>query len=228
MNVYLWNCFFAMITNVAIVEDKSGVRENWARLINSAAGFSCPWTFNSAEAALKSLPSCHPDVVLMDIHLPGMSGIECTLRLREILPATQVLVVTIYDDAEKIFEALKAGASGYLLKTTPPTELLQAIRDITHGGAPMTGGIARKVIEAFRQPSPASPVTANLTPRETECLKLLVEGFSNKEIADKMNVTADTVHAHLKSVYEKLHVRSRVEAAAAYLRSEHGSVGQIR
>lgn len=215
-----------MTINVAIIEDKTGVRENWARLINSAAGFSCAWTFNTAEAALKSLPSHHPDVVLMDIHLPGMSGIECTWRLKEILPATQVLVVTIYDDAERIFEALKAGASGYLLKTTPPTELLQAIREITRGGAPMTGGIARKVIEAFRQPAPRSAVTTNLTPRETECLRLLAQGFSNKEIAVKMEVTADTVHAHLKSVYEKLHVRSRVEAAAAYLNSERGPVAR--
>jgi DNA-binding NarL/FixJ family response regulator len=211
-----------MTIKVAIVEDKPGVRENWARLINSAEGFSCTLTYASGEAALKSLPANQPDVVLMDIHLPGISGIACTARLKQLLPSTQVLIVTVYDDAEKIFEALKAGASGYLLKTTPPTELLQAIRDITRGGAPMTGEIARKVIEAFRQPAPAASVTTNLTPRETECLRFLSQGFSNKEIAVKMDVTADTVHAHLKSVFEKLHVRSRVEAAAAYLQSERG------
>ena len=217
-----------MTIKVAIVEDKDGVRENWARLINGAPGFSCHWTFSSAEAALKSLPSNQPDVVLMDIHLPGISGIECTARLKQLLPLTQVLVVTVYDDVEKIFEALKAGASGYLLKTTPPAELLQAIQEITHGGAPMTGEIARKVIEAFRQPAPASTVTTSLTSREIECLRLLVQGFSNKEIATQMNVKADTVHAHLKSVYEKLHVRSRVEAATAYLRSERGPAGKPR
>lgn len=210
-----------MTIKVAIVEDKAGVRENWARLINSAPGYACAWTFGSAEAALKALPLHHPDVVLMDIHLPGMSGIECTARLKQLLPATQVLVVTVYDDTEKIFEALKAGASGYLLKTTPPSELLRGIWEVTHGGAPMTGEIARKVIEAFRQPARGATPTSGLTPRETECLRLLAQGFSNKEIAVKMDVTADTVHAHLKSVYEKLHVRSRVEAAAAYLREPH-------
>lgn len=211
-----------MIIKVAIVEDKAGVRENWARLINTAEGFSCVLTFDSGEAALKALPAQQPDVVLMDINLPGMSGIECTARLKQLLPSTQVLVVTVYDDADSIFEALKAGASGYLLKTTPPTELLQAIRDIIRGGAPMTGEIARKVIEAFRAPAPATSVTVNLTPRETECLRLVAQGFSNKEIAVKMDVTADTVHAHLKSVFEKLHVRSRVEAAAVFLKAERG------
>lgn len=208
-----------MPIKVAIVEDKSGVRENWSRLIAAAEGFQSVGAYESAEAALKALPECRPDVVLMDIQLPGMSGIECAARLKQKLPGTQILIVTVYDDAERVFEALKAGATGYLLKTTPPAELLASISSVTAGGAPMTGGIARKVIESFHRPAPPGIETSNLTPREEECLRLLAQGYSNKEIAARLGVVVDTVHAHLKSVYEKLHVRSRVEAAAKYLRA---------
>lgn len=203
---------------VAIVEDSAGVRENWARLINAAAGFKCVGLFASGEAALKALPALRPDVVLMDINLPGMSGIECTARLKELLPDTQILMVTVHGDNERVFAALQAGASGYLLKRTRADELLEAISEVMRGGAPMTGEIARMVIASFRRPAPA-PDAARLTPREEEILALLTQGYSNKEIADRLSVSFDTVRTHLRHVYEKLHVRSRTEAATKYLRA---------
>lgn len=203
---------------VAIVEDSAGVRENWARLINAAPGFKCVGLFSSGEAALKALPALRPDVVLMDINLPGISGIECTARLKEQLPQTQILMVTVHGDNERVFAALQAGASGYLLKRTRADELLEAITEVMRGGAPMTGEIARMVIASFRRPAPA-PDAARLTPREEEILALLTQGYSNKEIADRLSVSFDTVRTHLRHVYEKLHVRSRTEAATKYLRA---------
>jgi DNA-binding NarL/FixJ family response regulator len=161
----------------------------------------------------------------MDIQLPGMSGTECASRLKEKFPAMQILIVTVYNDANRIFEALQAGASGYLLKTTPPAELLAAIKGVMGGGAPMTGEIARRVIDSFRKPITASPAPAGLTQREEECLRYLAQGYSNKEIAAQMRVATSTVHAHLKSVYEKLHVRSRVEAATKYFKSRNAETG---
>ncbi|MCX8090783.1 MAG: response regulator transcription factor [Verrucomicrobiae bacterium] len=208
-----------MIT-VAIVEDSAGVRENWARLINAASGFKCVGTFASGEAALKALPSLRPDVVLMDINLPGLSGIECTARLKELLPETQILMVTVHGDNERVFAALQAGASGYLLKRTRADELLEAISEVMRGGAPMTGEIARMVIASFRRPASTPGLeAARLTPREEEILALLTQGYSNKEIADRLSVSFDTVRTHLRHVYEKLHVRSRTEAATKYLRA---------
>jgi DNA-binding NarL/FixJ family response regulator len=163
----------------------------------------------------------------MDIQLPGMSGIECTARLKPLLPGTQFLMVTVYEDAERIFEALKAGASGYLLKTTPPKELLAAITEVVRGGAPMTGEVARKVIAAFQQPTSSTAEAVPLTERETEVLKLLSQGYANKEIADKLSVSYDTVRAHLKHTYEKLHVRSRTEAVAKYLKAQPSAPPQV-
>jgi DNA-binding NarL/FixJ family response regulator len=185
--------------------------------LETAQGFRCVGACVTAEEALASLPRSKPDVVLMDIHLPGISGIECTLRLKQLLP--EVLIVTVCSDADRVFEALKAGASGYLLKSTPPSEFLAAISDVTNGRAPMTGEIARLVIESFRQPAPPTPESVGLTQREEECLRLLARGASNKEIAQKMGVSASTVHFHLKSIYNKLHVRSRTEATLRYLQS---------
>jgi DNA-binding NarL/FixJ family response regulator len=211
-----------MAIKVAIVEDKAGVRENWVNLIEGAPGFRCVGAFDTAEGALKELPQTRPDVVLMDIHLPGISGIECTLRLKQLLPETQVLIVTVYNDADRVFEALKAGASGYLLKSTPPREFLAAIADVTHGRSPMTGEIARLVIESFRRPDPPTPESVGLTEREEECLRWLARGSSNKEIAQRMGVSASTVHFHLKSIYHKLHVRSRTEATLRYLQTKPG------
>lgn len=207
------------LIKVAIVEDKAGVRENWASLITAAPGFRCVAACESGEAALDELPRCEPDVVLMDVHLPGISGIECTLRLKQLLPEVQVLMATVYSDSDRVFEALKAGASGYLLKSTPPKELLAAIADVTHGQSPMTGAIARLVIESFRQPAPPTPENVGLTEREEECLRLLARGASNKEIAQRMGVSVSTVHFHLKGIYHKLHVRSRTEATVRYLQS---------
>jgi DNA-binding NarL/FixJ family response regulator len=204
---------------VAIVEDKAGVRQNWAKLLETSPGFRCVAACDNAEEALETLPGSRPDVVLMDIHLPGMSGIECTVRLKQSLPETQVLIVTVCSDADRVFEALKAGASGYLLKSTPPKEFLAAIADVTNGRAPMTGEIARLVIESFRQPTPPTPESVGLTQREEECLRLLARGSSNKEIAQRMGVSGSTVHFHLKSIYQKLHVRSRTEATLRYLQS---------
>jgi DNA-binding NarL/FixJ family response regulator len=208
-----------MSIKVAIVEDKAGVRDNWANLLESSPGFLCVGTFETGEEALAKLPRSRPDVVLMDIHLPGITGIECTLRLKQQLPETQVVIVTVYTDADRVFEALKAGASGYLLKSTPPTEFLAAIREVTQGHAPMTGEIARLVIESFRKPAPHAPEDVGLTQREEECLRYLARGLSNKEIAQRMGVSASTVHFHLKGIYQKLHVRSRAEATLRYLQS---------
>ena len=212
------DCTDSMAIKVAIVEDKTGVRQNWARLINAATGFRCVATCASGEDALLTLPQARPQVVLMDIQLPGISGIECAARLKPLLPAAQILIVTIYEDADRIFEALKAGASGYLLKTTPPNELLAAIAEVHRGGAPMTGEVARKVIAVFQRPPPGTATEdVRLSKRETEVLALLSQGYANKEIADRLAVSYDTVRAHLKHTYEKLHVRSRTEAVAKYL-----------
>jgi DNA-binding NarL/FixJ family response regulator len=206
-----------MNVKVAIVEDNAGVREGWAKLIAAEPGFRCVDTCETAEVALRRLPACQPDVVLMDINLPGMSGIECTAHLKALLPQAQILMVTVYADTEHVFEALKVGASGYLLKCTDPGELTRSIADVMRGGAPMTGQIARLVIETFRQPSrsPAS-LEAQLTARETEILEHLSRGYANKEIAARLGTSTETVRVHVRHIYEKLHVHSRTEAAAKY------------
>jgi DNA-binding NarL/FixJ family response regulator len=212
-----------MRIKVALVEDTRGIRESWARLIDGAPGFQCVCTCGSGEEALKKLPSVMPDVVLMDINLPGISGIECTTALKQRLPKLQILIVTVHADNDRIYAALQAGASGYLLKRTTSAELLQAISDVTRGGAPMTGEIARKVIASFRRPAPVAVKDAGLTPREEEILALLTQGYANKEIADILSVSFDTVRTHLRHIYEKLHVRSRTEAATRYLRAAEAS-----
>jgi DNA-binding NarL/FixJ family response regulator len=180
----------------------------------------------TGEDALKRIPPLQPDVVLMDINLPGMSGIECTARLKERLPQTQILMVTVHGDNDRVFAALQAGASGYLLKRVTPSELLEAIADVIRGGAPMTGEIARKVIDSFRRPVSVLVEAAKLTRREEEILGLLTQGYSNKEIADRLSVSFDTVRTHLKHIYEKLHVRSRTEAATKYLRTTERAAAQ--
>lgn len=192
-------------------------------MINASAGFRCAGTYASGEEALKEIPLIQPDVVLMDINLPGISGIECTARLKQRLPRVQILVVTVHADNDRVFSALQAGASGYLLKRTGATELLEAIQDVTRGGVPMTGEIARKVIASFRRPAPVPMEDARLTPREQDILVLLTQGYANKEIADRLAVSFDTVRTHLCHIYEKLHVRSRTEAATKYLRATEGA-----
>jgi DNA-binding NarL/FixJ family response regulator len=198
--------------NVAIVEDEDEVREGLAVLINGSEGFRCIQTYSSAESALPEILKNKPDVVLMDINLPGMSGIECISKLKASRPDLPIMVLTVYDDDEKIFESLRAGASGYLLKKTPPTKLLEAILELHNGGSPMSSSIARKVVEAFQTMGPSSEETQNLSKREQEILCFLAKGYRYREIADTLFISIETVRTHLRNIYEKLHVRSRSEA----------------
>jgi len=204
------------MTNVAIVEDDWAVRENLATLISKAPGFSCVATCESAEEALLRLPGLAPDVVLMDINLPGKDGISCVATLREVLRNTQVIMLTIEEDSEKVFESMKAGATGYLVKHVSPQEILEAVAEVHRGGAPMSSHIARKAVTAFRQPTIAVGEETNLTTREEEVLRLLAKGRRSKEIADELGVGMGTVNTHVRHIYEKLHVRSRAEAVARF------------
>lgn len=206
-----------MIT-VAIVEDDKGIRQSLEWLLKASAEFSCVASCDSAEEALRVLPKAAPEVILMDINLPNMSGIECTARVKELLPSVQVVMITVYGDTEKVFNALRAGASGYILKRAAPERILEAIQEVHAGGVPMSSEIARKVLGAFREPAPAAPEEEqNLSRREQEVLELLSQGCSNKEIADKLSVSIETVTWHLKHIYSKLHVRSRTQAALKFL-----------
>jgi len=206
-----------MPIRVSIVEDSRGTRESLQELVGLAPGLSCVSAYPSAEAALRDLPSQAPDVVLMDINLPGMSGIDCVARLKTQMPATQVLMLTTYEESDLIFDSLRRGASGYLLKNMPPSELIQAIEQVHAGGAPMSMQIARKVVNHFQQIKQPSSEVEQLTKREYEILGLLAKGYLYKEIADQLGVTLSTVRAHLHAVYEKLHVQSRTEAVIKFL-----------
>jgi DNA-binding NarL/FixJ family response regulator len=203
-----------MSISVAIVEDEARVRKQLAALISESPGFSCLGIYHSAEEALREIPRQPPDVVLMDINLGQMTGVECTFRLKKLVPQAQIVMLTVYDESEQIFAALEMGASGYLLKRTPPDEILKAVTDVYHGGAPMSGYIARQVVQSFNKRS--KPGAPELTPRETEVLALVAKGYINKEIADRLGVSLETVRSYLKNIYEKLHVRSRTEAAMKY------------
>ena len=205
---------------VALVEDKPGVRDSWTRLINSLAGFNCVGACTSGEEALRVIPSLKPEVVLMDIFLPRMSGIECTTQLKLLLPKTQILMLTAVEDDELVFMALVAGADGYLLKRTKPEDLRAAMLDVLGGGAPMTSEIARRVVESFRKAKAQSKPDVHLSAREEEVLILLSKGYSNKEIASQLSIGVETVGSHLKHIYEKMHVRSRAEAVARYMTSK--------
>lgn len=209
------------MTTVAIVEDNAGLGANLRRIVESTPECQCVGVWRSGEEALAKIPAFQPDVVLMDIHLPGISGIEATARLKAEMPGLLVIMVTVYRDHEKIFDALKAGACGYLLKRSAPAEVRQAILDVRAGGAPMSAEIARRVVEAFhkpRQPAAGAPAheAAHLSKRETEILELLTQGLANKEIADRLKLSTETVRVHLKRIYDKLHVHSRTEAAMRY------------
>ena len=188
-------------------------------LIDSAPGYRCVCACSTSKEALAEVPKHRPDVALMDIHLPDESGIVCTARLTERMPNLQVIMVTVYKDTDLIFQALKAGASGYILKRFRPDEIIQAIADVRAGGAPMTAEIARMVVRSFRAPS-AAPDADGLTAREAVLLELVAQGLSNKEIAQKANITAGTVRIHLGHIFKKLHVRCRTEAAAKYFRKK--------
>ena len=210
-----------MAISVSIVEDNDKLRATLVKVIGRADGFRCTGDYGSAEDALAGLPKIKPDVVLMDINLPGMNGVECVRQLKVLLPATQVMMLTVYEDTENIFSALAAGASGYMLKRTPAKELLEAIRDVQRGGSPMTTHIARKVVLTFQKSAAASAKTANelseLSEREQQVLDLLSQGLIYKEIAEKLGISYETVHTYIRRIYEKLQVRTRTEAVAKFL-----------
>src|SRR6266700_7677163 len=202
-----------MKKTVAIVEDDPRLREQLAQILEGIKDIECVMVCASAEEALEKIPSRCPDVVLMDIKLPRMSGIQCVAELKKNLPEVQIIMVTVYEDSERIFKALKAGASGYLVKSGPPGQLLEAIRDVFGGGAPMSGHIARKVVRHFHLLGPA-PEEENLSPREQQVLALLASGFIYKEIGEQLNIGVETVRTHVKNICLKMHVRSRIEAVA--------------
>ena len=210
------------MTKVAIVEDNATLRKYLAEMIGNTPGHRCVCTCASAEEAFVEIPAHKPNVVLMDIHLPGESGIVCTARLREKLPDLQVIMLTVYKDIKMIFQALKAGACGYVLKRSDEKEILAAIAEVRTGGAPMTSEIARMVVRSFMEAPkpPDANGTDQLSPREIEILALVAEGCPNKEIAARLFISNATVRTHLMHVYEKLHVRCRTEAAAKYFRSK--------
>lgn len=204
------------MTRVAIVEDNKVIRESLEEFAQADAECSCVCACATAEEALRQLPKLQPDIVLMDIHLPNMSGIDCTAQLKQALPKVQIIMVTVYEDTERIFKALRAGACGYLLKRCSPEELMFAIREVRQGGAPMSREIARKVISSFQEPLTVAAEVEGLSPREREILELLAEGHPNKTIASRLGLTDGTVRWHLRHVYEKLHVRSRTEAVLKF------------
>jgi len=205
-----------MAITVSIVEDNRGTREALVARVNQAPSLRCLNTYANAELALRGIPAEKPDVVLLDINLPGMSGIECVARLREDLPQLPVLMITTYEEGELIFNSLRAGAKGYLLKNTPPAELVQAIEQVHAGGAPMSMQIARKVVDHFCRQSPSSDME-RLSRREEEVLALLAKGLIYKEISETLTISLATVRTHVHHIYEKLHVKSRTEATVKFL-----------
>lgn len=209
----------AKIKSVVVVEDNRGLREQLVKILETAPDVKCVGAYVSAEEALPKILGNHPDVVLMDIKLPGMSGIQCVAEIKKAAPDIQIIMVTVYEDSERIFMALKAGANGYLVKSSPPEQLLEAIRDVYKGGAPMSSHIARKVVKHFHLMGPHVDKAENISPREREVLELLSQGFIYKEIADQLDIGAETVRTHVKNICQKMHVRSRLEAVARH-RSE--------
>jgi DNA-binding NarL/FixJ family response regulator len=207
------------MTRIAIIEDNVTMRKMLMELINGEPEYRCVCACSTSKEALIEVPRQQPDVALMDIHLPDESGIDCTAKLTEKMPQLQVIMVTVYKDTDLIFQALKAGACGYILKRFRPEEIIQAIAEARAGGSPMTSEIARMVVRSFRAPT-SVPDPNGLTGREAEILTLLAEGLSNKEIAQKANISAGTVRIHLGHIFKKLHVRCRTEAAAKYLRTK--------
>jgi DNA-binding NarL/FixJ family response regulator len=209
-----------MSIKVSIVEDNEQLRTTLAKMISRSEGFECLGQHPSAEAGLEAIPKEKPDVVLMDINLPGINGVECVRKLKQILPNTQVVMLTAYEDTENIFNSLAAGAAGYLLKRSKSQEILDAVRDVLAGGSPMSTHIARKVVQSFQSRPAAAPSEpeAELSPREQEVLNLLSQGFMYKEISDKLGISFETVRTYIRRIYEKLHVRTRTEAVAKALR----------
>ena len=211
-----------MNIKIAIVEDDVRVRGSLARLVDSAEGFCCVSQHPSAENALTELVITRPDVVLMDINLPGLNGVECVRRLKPILPATQVVMLTVYENTNIIFNALAAGASGYLLKKSSPEQLIEAIRDVYNGGSPMTSHIARKVVASFQQVTNPVHEYEKLSLREQEVLDALAKGYLYREIAERLKISYATVHTHVRHIYEKLHVCTRTEAVTKHFQQIGG------
>ena len=206
--------------NVAIVEDDVEVRRSLINIINRETGMSCAGAFGTGQEALEQIPRLRPQTVLMDINLPGMSGIECVRKLAEAVPGLPIVMLTVYHDTKAIFDSLAAGAIGYLLKPVRADELVRAIRDVRAGGAPMSTSIARQVVQAFKKPaSPERGDVPDLSPREREVLELLAKGYQSKEIATQLGIAYWTVESHVAHIYQKLHVRSRAEAVAKYLQN---------
>jgi DNA-binding NarL/FixJ family response regulator len=199
---------------VAIVEDDLRWRSNLELLLGETEDLECVGSYSSGEAAVADLPRRHPQVVLMDINLPKMSGVECTRQLRALLPELQIVMLTVYDDSDRIFQALQMGANGYLLKRASADEILQAIQDVHRGGAPMSAYIARKVVQSFQQQAPSTRPDEVLSKRESEVLGYVARGYSDKEVAEALGLTSATVRSYLKSIYGKLHVHSRTQAIA--------------
>jgi len=208
------------MTKIAIVEDNKVIRESLMEFIHADPECRCVCACATAEEALKVIPKHEPEIVLMDIQLPNMSGIDCLAQLKQLLPSVHIIMVTVYEDTERIFKALRMGACGYLLKRCAPEELIAAIREVRQGGAPMSREIARKVIASFQEPLATAMEVEDLTAREREILELLANGFPNKQIADRLGLTDGTVRWHLRHVYNKLHVRSRTEAALKFRSSK--------
>ena len=205
-----------MIKSVVIVEDDRGLREELINLLSTAPDINCIGAFASGEEALKRIPERWPDVVLMDIGLPGMSGIECVNELKSRNPSLKIIMVTVYEDSERLFKALKSGANGYLVKSKSTEHLLEAVRDLESGGAPMSSQIARKLVQHFHDMSARNRETSSLSPREQNVLALLAEGYIYKEIGEEMKIAAETVRTHVKNICQKLHVRNRLEAVAKH------------
>jgi DNA-binding NarL/FixJ family response regulator len=201
---------------IAIVEDSPGLRRNLETMIQRAEGFECVGSYEDGEQALDAIPALRPRVVLMDINLPGMDGVQCVARLARDLPDTQMIMITVYDDTDAIFDSLAAGAGGYLLKPLRSAQLIAAIREIIAGGAPMSSNIARRVVQTFRKPAAAPEGMSQLSSRENEVLELLAKGLLQKEISDQLGISYWTVQTHIARIYEKLHVHSRAQAVAKY------------
>ena len=209
---------------VCVVEDDPGLRESISNYIQESAGFECLGAYASAEEALAAIPEVKPSVVVMDINLPRMNGIQCVRQLKQISPALQIMMLTVYENSDRIFEALSAGACGYLLKSTPPEKLLAAIEEIQNGGSPMSSHIARKVVQAFQPARPANKIIEQLAPREQQVLELLAKGSAYKQIAADMNLSMGTIRTYIRRIYEKLHVNCRTEAVVKFLDANRDAV----
>ena len=208
-----------MVIKITIVEDNAEVRSSMINILEGAPNCECVGAFSSGEEALLKIPKLKPDVVLMDISLTGMNGVECVRQLAKVMELPQILMLTVHEEPNSIFDSLAAGAAGYLLKPVRTAKLLAAVKDVYAGGAPMTSSIARKVVQSFKRVSPTtSPPAENLSPREQDVLNYLVKGFSYKETAEAMGISYSTVHSHIEHIYHKLHVQSRAQAVARYLR----------